>query len=862
MVPRVFRRLYCLLRSRKLESELLEELSCHRAMLERHRGTEAGRVMGNATLAREDARAVWISPGLESLLRDAAYAVRMFIREPGFALVALATLGAAIGLNTSLLTALSAMVRQPWHVKDPARVVRVVLQRADGYRFDAFPGPEYYHLAKLARSFEGLVAMDRATLRFGESDARVHYVSWNYLETLGAGIERGRSLVEADDRPESTERVAVISHRAWERRFAKSEDIIGKEIHLNGVPFTVVGVVAAGFASDDIEDRDVWVPLSLEGFLDPVRAGGGRRELRLAGRLAPGVSREQARAEIDALSARYRSDHQDRYGSSSKGRQERVVLLKATYGVGYSSFVMMFLGVLLVLVLACANVGNLLLARSIARGREMAVRVSLGAGRARLVRQLLTESLVLAGAAGLLGVAIASVLPSFILTTLIRRSDPAADLALDVQPDGLVVALTAALTLLTCIGFGLVPALRASQVDPVGALKSSGGEARLRLLVRGSLLSLQVAISVMLMACAGLLFRGVDYAGKRDMGFAFKDVSLISFDLPASHQAAQVQDFAHRMSEAVAALPQADRVGFTTRAPFAWTAAPGARTYLPGENPDQARFVATVSVDRGYFGVLRIPILAGRPFQSTDDSVVLINEAMAKLFWPNENPVGKSALVGGVSRDVIAVVKDVDTDAAPWLGLEPVRPRVYRPLDASRLGRPPEILVRDSEQQLSQAIAATAIRIEPRARIRVGPLSRNFDQGLSGSRIGASIAGLLGVVALIMAAVGVSGVFSYVVRQRTREIGIRMALGGQPGRIISAVLATAWRALGIGVLAGLAGSIVGSRVLRSALYGLSPLDPAPYAAVVMILGVVALAATYLPVRRALRVDPTIALRSD
>jgi predicted permease len=859
----LLRRLQYLLHLRQSAADLSEELALHRA-LRQEKLEEAGltatdaaaasrRALGNDTLAREDARAVWIWPWLESVWQDAAFAARSLRRQPGFSLLAILTLGSAIGVNVSLFTAYNALTLRPWAVADPARVVNVFSVHGRGH--GGFSAAEFRHLSSQARTFSGLVATRFCgQARMDDAALGCSYVSGNYFGVLGVQMERGRGFLPEEDRVEAPAAVTVLSHGAWIRHLGGAPDVVGRSIRLDGIPFTIVGVAARTFPGTTLEPRDLWVPLSAMGLLRPHEPGWRdfltRPEhccVTVAGRLAPDVPREQARAELAVLSRAFRAQ---------PALEAQGVLLTPTALVSDPDkkrrqilpvFGLMFVGVTLVLLLACANVSNLLLARAVARRREIAVRLSLGAGRRRLIRQFLTEGLVLAGAASLLGLAVASFLPRYIIGTQAPVAPPG------LAPDGAVLGYTVVVAALACLVFSLAPALHATRGSVAGALKDARLAPGSRISLRGALLAVQVAVSVVLLIGASLLTRGVQHANSKDPGFAVDEVNAVSVELPPNaYDEAARRVFVEQMVHALGELPGARPFGLATSAPFLrGRHSTGVR--LQGEDEKQARSVQLQTVSPGYFDVLRIPIVAGRNFEPGDHDrdLVLVNETMAREYWPNESAVGR-VLVTNRPREVVGVVKDAYT-ADPGL----VEATLYQPTAGSSI---PQFLVR--KEVSSQAIGAIAARLDPRVQVEASSLAARRDLWLSGSRFGATLAGALGGLALVLASIGMFGVFGYVVQQRTPEIGIRMALGARPRQAIALVLGSAWRALSIGLGLGLLGALGGSRILRRELYGISPFDPYAYLSVFLLLAVAAMAATYLPARRATRVDPAIALRYE
>jgi predicted permease len=860
----LIRRVLYFIRQRELETDLGEELHFHREMKQRElerdgmSSTDAAfaarREIGNITLAREDARAVWIWPWLESVWQDVAYALRSLRRDPGFAVVSVAVLATAIGLNTSLFTVFNAVALRPWPVKDAGRVVSVFSRSKTVV--GGFSLAEARYFDQRAKTFSGVMAMRQEDVELGEDrmTAGAIFVSARFFQILGIEMERGRGFLPDEDRIDVPPAVAVVSARVWQRAFGGDDRIVGKQVLVNAVRFTIVGVAPPTFTGTTGGREDVWLPIAA---LPSVRPGdsGARGVLHdagaccstVAGRLAPGVRPDEARAELEVVSRQFHTQFGlevngvvvtgTAFLSNPKKRQQ-----------GLALFALMFLAVTLVLLLACANVGNLLVARAAARVREIGVRLSLGASRARVVRQLVTESLVLALAAGGVGIVLAYGLPSIIVKML--GDAP----RFDFTPDATVLAYTVAIAGIASLAFGLAPALHATRGGLAGALKTTRGQADARLPLRSLLLAVQVTLCVVLLVGAGLMVRGIQHAQEKDPGFAVTGITVVSFELPArAYDPLRTRAFFADVALALTGV-QGVEAGFATFEPLSNSRS---RTAFRLPDAKEARPVTVLDVSAGYFRVLRIPIVAGRPFEAPDTGrpVVLVNETLARRYWPGQDPVGQTFFGG--SREpvtIVGVVKD-----AYLVGLDQIEPMFYQPTRGSTM---PKLLLRTSDAAAYAAVAAIVAGIDPRVRLQTTPLADTVDRYLVPARVGAMLAGVLGVFALSLATVGMFGVFAYVVQQRTQEIGIRMALGAQPGQVVRLVIAGSSRAVCVGLVAGLLAAALGSQLLRGFLFGVSPFDPRAYASVAAILAVAGLAATYLPARRATKVDPMTALRYE
>jgi len=844
---RFLRRLAYLFRRSAIDAQIREEMDFHRAMLAR-RGAEGG--FGNATLAREDARAVWIAPWFESVGQDIRYGVRSLRHARSFTLTALGALGVAIGLNTSLFTTFNAVMLRRWPVPDAGRMVTV----SGSPQRPAISIAEYSFLASSSRTFEGLFitrcldgVISGCTLHVDDDPLEAEFVSGNYFDVLRLAPRFGDGLHTSGAPTGSA--VAVISDAVWRTRFSADPGVAGRIIRLDDVPFTIGGVAPPGFMGTLVSRTDVWIPLAASASLRPDHIfDDGKREGLVSGRLAAGALRAQAEAELSALRGSFHAGERD--------PRPPVQLVDATgfpgagrRTIAVSLFALMQLATVLVLLLACANVGNLLLARAAARRREIAIRLAIGAGRARILRQLLTECGLLSAFAAAIGLTIAYELPRAIVARI------AGPLAFRLEPDTSVLAYAVGMSVLACAAFGLAPAWHATGAR--SRLLSCGGPAAPQLRIAGLplrsiLLATQVGIAVVLLIGAGLLVRGVRTATSADPGFDMRDVSVITLTLPASYETPRVRAFARQVLDRVTPAVMGPAMGFADTEPFG---AEG-RLWLTVTGPDgRSEDVLVVDASAGYFATLGIPILLGRGFEPVDttDGGVLVNETMAHEFWPLAPALGQRLTADG-PRHIVGIVKDVRH--YPF-AVRTTFPTIYLPIDGRTV---PRILARHLPAASAQAIAVMAREIEPRARVTIEPLDARLTARLAQSRVSAMLAGAVGILGVILAALGVFSVFAYSVEQRTPDIGIRMALGARPAHVLRTVLAGGGGPLAAGLAAGLAVSLPAARLLQRFLYGLSPFDPLTYAAVAAVLSIAAAAAVVFPARTAARVDPVVALK--
>jgi predicted permease len=868
MMGRLWRRLAYLIRQRRIEAELAEEMASHRAMA-------GDRAFGSALRAHEDSRAVWIAPWLDSLWQDVSYAARGLRRQPAITAVIVLVLGTVIGLHTTLVTVITGVLLRPWPgISDASTVVTIYLVGQNG-RAGGFRMADYRLVVDRARSLSGIAAMTPEEVRVGDSrgDERARstaalLVSGNFFDLLGIGVTAGRGIVPADDRDGAPAAVAVLGYDFWRSHFSGDPTVVGRTLRIDDRVFTIVGVVSRAFnGSEPAYGKSLYLPLAAGALLGSATTGppapsGETRErvLELVGRLAPGSARADAEAELRVLSGELARAFDAKpigalvTGTSFASHPDR---RNATQPLIAAALVSA--GLLLVWLTACANIGNLQLARAAARVREIGIRLSLGASRARIVRQLLTEGFVVALGASAMGVAAAYQLPFLILRAVgnAEQSFPFV-----VTPDALVLAYAIVAAALSTVAFGLAPALQATRTDVSSALNLREGLPRSSSRLRNGLLAVQVALSVTLLASAGLLVRGTrQHAQSFDAGFAVDELTVVGFDLPAgAYNDARRRALVADLMQALRGLPPGavDAFGFGTWEPTFIMRGFRMPVRRPGQSRAQARDVTSMQISVGYLDALRIPIVAGRDFAPSDVTrrVAIINETMARQYWPDEHPVGQTFFSNGAEPvEVVGVMRDAHTHS-----LYTVPPIFYEPL---RDGRPmPTLLVRSRARTIASDLAGVVARVDPRVQPRIAPLASSLEARLKEMRIGPLLAGALGLFALVLATVGLSGVFGYAVSQRTREIGIRLALGAQPSAVVRLILGGHSRAVLVGLAIGLLGALAASAVLGNRLHGVSPLDPLTYLGVSAILTVAGLSATYLPARRAVRVDPVDALRHE
>jgi predicted permease len=891
-----WRRVTAAIRWRHLERDIDDELAFHVAMRQQRliadgvaaedAGHEARRRFGNVTAVKEEMREMWTFPSVESIWQDALYAVRNLRQQRGFTATVVLVLASVIGLNTTAFTVVAGIALRPWPgMADPSRVVRLYLADPSGHTA-GFSIADARGLAAGAPTLAGVGIMKNESVRVGTGDAvatsEALMVNGTFFDVLGVHMAHGRGFLDTEDRPGDPSAVAILSFAYWQRQFGSNPNVVGSTVRINDVLFSIVGVASGDFGSAEPSyDKQLFIPLSSFPLLKPGDATSekflydrGACCVDVVARLSRDTTHAEARAQLGVLASGFRS---------FSGNVARGVVVTGTEFLSQPgradstqalvTGALLTSGLLLVWLLACANVGNLLLSRAAARVGEIATRLAIGASRWRIVRQLLIEGLVLALIASGLGVLVAYQLP-FILFRVVADSGTLGFFPFSVTPDALVLGYAVLLAALSAIVFALAPALHTTRLDLVESLKRRSSLTTRRLPMRSVLLGVQVAVSVVLLVSAGLLIRGVQrLAGVFDPGFSVEDVTAVRFELPEGvYDRARATAFFEQLAESV--RQQSIRAAaFASHEPFS-RYRHGTVFHLSGESREQARQLLYLNVSPEYLTLLGIPLRSGRNFEAADvrRPVVLVNETMAKRFWPGDDAVGKTFFIrprGPVNtmeaREIVGVVQDVKTSIAGSAA-----PLFYQPIVAGedvlnfisrdpRASQPPTLLLKTS-QDLSGEIARIAAGLDPRVRVYATPLSASVDAMMKTAQWGPILAATLGLFALGLATVGVFGVFGYAVRQQRREIGIRMALGAAPAAIVGLLFTHYARALIGGLAVGLAGSIAASVVLRHRLHGLSPFDPVAYLTVAALLACAGLAATVVPARAATRVDPSQTLR--
>ena len=809
---------------------------------------------------------------MESIFQDARYALRVLLKSPGFAAAVVLALALGIGANSAVFSVVNGVLLRPLPFSEPERLVRIFCNfHGSGLELIASSVLEYRDYRELPQTLASVAAYTDVDMTLTGQDAperlRAITATASLLGTLGVAPVLGRNFTQEQEQPGNDLEV-VLTHRLWRGRFGANPKILGTTLSLDGRPFTVVGVLPAGFEYP--QGTDLYVPFAPDpDLLNPLRRG--RRFLEVLARLRPGVTLEAARRDMGRVSAELVQAHPDNYGKASGWDISVVSMEDQTVG-GVRSTLWVLLGAVgFVLLIACTNVANLLLARAAARGREISIRAALGAGRGRLVIQFLTESLVLALAGGVLGLLLA-MWGTDALLAIIGDGLPR---AAEVQLDGRVVLFTVGLSVLTGLVFGLVPALQASRVDLHGAMREgardTGGRASGR--VRSVLVVSQVALALVLLVGAGLFMRSFMALQGVEAGFDPRDVLTARLSLPQerygepSKRASVMADLLAR----VQSVPGVESAGLATLLPLTgrsdWSFDVEGRAQMPNGPPRPAVEYRAVSAD--YLKVLRVPLLRGRMLLDSDgfDSphAVVVNETMARVIFPGEDAIGQRLRLHrrGQSEPwatVVGIVKDVKE----W-GLDlPARPVAYysvtqqTPMSAFLVVR-----TRQRPESLLAALQAELHNVDRDLPLfDVSPMEAVVDGSVSQRRFSMVLLSLFAGVAVVLASLGIYGVISYTVTLRTRELGIRMALGARQADVLGLMVGQGMRLTLLGVGIGLVLSLGLGRLLSALLYGVEAHDPLTLASVALLLALVALLASWLPARRAAKVDPALTLRSE
>jgi macrolide transport system ATP-binding/permease protein len=870
----------------RAELDLSEELQFHlqnqideyvaQGMNPKEARHAALRSLGGIEQAKEECRDARKLNLIENFLQDVRFGLRMLRHSPGFSLLAILCLTLGIGANAAVFSWIEGILFRPYPaVAHQERLVAIGGTSREEPRGTPLSWPDFQDLQRSCTLCQTLFVskITGTTLSIGDRAERTtgSIVSANYFDAIGVSPMLGRGFLPGEDQGQSAHPVAVISYQLWQGRFAGDPQIVGKTQRLNGVMHSIVGVAPEGFYGTFVGwGMNFWVPASME---DVFESGGYKLEDRDArwieayARLKPGVTLAQAQQEFAAISGRLEAE----YPATNRGRAIRFWPLWQTpfnnAGTLLPTLEIMLVVVAFVLLIACANVGNLLLMRSFARRHEMSVRLALGAGRARLWKQLLTEGLVLSlfGAAG--GLLVAYWCRHALVLLFPTRGG--VQMHLPGEIDWRVLALSAGVCLTTTLLMGLVPALQAGKIDLAQSMKMEsagvvGG--RGRAWVRSGLVLLQVSLSFVLLVGAGLLMQSLLKVRTASPGFNTRGVQDTAIDLvSAGYTPAHAQTFQDALLERVRALPGVESAAFAKMTPLSYVSSATAPIVVDGYQPlEESPTLEYNEVGDNYFVTMGIPLVAGREFTRADDEktalVAVVNQTMAQRYWQDRNPLGQRLQLKGRWMQVVGIVKDSKYSSVR----EKPTPFFFVPLRQNSLrGSVLNIRTPLAPHTMAVAIAREVHALDSNlAPYEVITMQEQLDRSTSAQMVAVTLVGILGALALILAAIGLYGVMSYAVSQSTRELGLRMALGAGAGNLLRLVLSRGLALTGAGVMLGAATAVLLTRLLGNLLYEVSPRDPVAFGCAFAVMALVSVAACLLPAWRAARTDPMRALRTE
>ncbi len=896
------RRIQMLFHRDQLQRDLEEEMRLHLELSSQRqmdRGlppTAAARgahlKFGNTARIKEKSLMVWGWETLESFLADIAYGTRALLRSPALTIVALASLAFGIGANTAIFSLLDAVLLRSLPVKDPQQLVVLGEGRMRGIGNDIaftelFSNPFFRQFRQRSTVFSdvaGIFSLSNDGHGFveGSNESQpisVQLVTGNYFPLLGVHALIGRTLNDADDHSEGDHPVAVVSYAWWKRALAQDPNVLDKKIKLGSVIYTIVGVAPPEFFGTNVgEAPEVWLPLSMVKVVPPYYGGytnNFSRSLNLICRLKPSVSLEQATAETNLLFQQITRSFPDAKLTQlnlQKLDKAHVTLTPMTTGLSsirsqFSPALKILMAVTaLVLLIACANIANLLLARATTRARELGIRQALGAGRTRIIRQLLTESLLLAFAGGALGIALASISSRILLR---MASDGPAAIPLDLSINGHLLLFNLAVTIATALIFGTIPALRATGIQLTDSLKasrtshSSGNKSRLA----QALIVSQVSLSLILLVGAGLFLRSLVNLSNADTGFNKQNVLRLQIDSSSITGEPNQDAFFHQVEDRVSALPNVRAASFST-----FTFGPEGSWNSPiltdGIGLERNIHASHNNIGNGYFATMGIPVIAGRTFSASDTKtsahVAILSQRMAKTIFPSVNPIGRRYYIDTMGPESAVEVVGIVGDVKSGDLIEGPRLIDYLPYTQYAWGFGDfEVRYTGDFAAMANAVQQTIHSIDHTVPISdVTTLDEQVSRTYTNQRLVAQLSTFFGLLAVLLSAIGIYGLMSYVVSRRTNEIGIRMALGSPRSNVSWLVIREIILLVAAGILIGVPATLAADRLVASLLFGVKGTDPTSLIAAVLLLLVIATAAGYFPARRASRVDPMEALRYE
>ncbi len=810
---------------------------------------------------------------METLLQDIRFGFRQLMKQRGFAALAIISMALGIGANTSIFSLVDTALLRPLAVKEPSQLVELYGTLHNGAEWSLQSYPNYKDYRDRNTVFSGLFVyrVVVSSLTVNNSSQRVwgYLVSGNYFDVLGVKPMLGRSFLPEEDQTPNSHPVAVISYNCWQRRFGGDPQIVGKTLEFNSRPFTIIGVAPKGFIGTEVAyDPEMFIPVMMAKTIEPGSRWIEKRDsnnLFTVGRLKPGVSFVQAKAALETLTAKLAQDYPENVGRGIRLGKPGLFIPDIANSVFAFTGVLVGVGALVIL-LACVNLASLLLARATERRREIAVRLAIGASRRRLVRQLLTESLLISLSGGAAGVFFAAAINSAVRGI---RLPSDVTLLFDLRTDWRVLTFALLLSIATGILFSLIPALQSSKPQLVPALKESSmaGFRRSRLL--NVLVVAQVSLSLILLISAGLIVRSLQAAQKMRPGFNPENAVAISFDVSLQgYNEQRGRAFQKQVLERAQALPQIENAALTDYLPLGLNYN-DSTIYIEGtefKGASTLPIAIPIESSPGYFDVMGIP-LRGRDFRDDENKkesrVAIVNETFAKKFFNGQDPIDRRFNWHGPKDPFFEIVGVVPDGKYNSLGENP-KPAVYTPLYQDYSGTVTLVArTRGDPHQVLNALRAEVQKLDPSISLyATKTLKEHMGTSLFPARMAAIALGSFGVLALILAAVGIYGVMSHVVAGRTREIGLRMALGAQLSDVQKLILKQGMFLAAIGSVCGLVIALGGARMMKSLLYGVSTSDPITFTCVALLLFGIAFLACWIPARRASRVEPMIALRAE
>ena len=816
---------------------------------------------------------------MQNLWQDVRYSLRLLAKRPGFTAIAVITLALGIGANTAIFSLVNTVLLRPFPVARPDELYSLAVTGGND-AIAAFSYPAYLDFRDRNDVLAGLYATRMAPMslsRSGNNERLWGYlVSGNYFEVLGVDAVQGRTFTADEDRARLASPVAVLSYGCWKRRFGADTGIVGQDVLINGHSFKIIGVVPEGFSGTEmIYTPEIWVPMMMQEWIEPGNSWLDRRTTQnifATGRLKPNVTPRQAEASLNVLAAQVGKEYPDTDEGETIQLMPPGFVIPSIRGAFVSLTAILMATVGLVLLIACTNLASLLLARAQERRREIAIRLAMGAGRLRLVRQLLTESALLALMGGALGVLLAL----WIINLVVAFKPPLdVPVTIELRLDWRVLVFSLFVSLITGIVFGLVPALQATKPDLVPALRDASlqtGARRSRL--RSGLVVVQIALSLVLLIAAGLVLRALGRVQTMNPGFVVENGVKMDFDIGLQgYDQTRGQEFYRQLIERVERVPGVRSASLTDLFPLSINYS-SRGVYIEGRAPVRGAEVPNAmaaSVGEKYFATMGIPILAGRDFSQTDNDkapgVVVVNEAFAHRFFPEagslEEVVGKR-LSFRSSEGPFIQIAGIARDGKYWSIGEASTPFVYSAMLQSYSPNA-TLVVRTTgdPKALASVIRGTVAELDAALPVYdVKTFTEHLSFSLFPARVVATLLVSFGGLALLLAAVGIYGVTAYSVSQRTREIGIRMALGAARGDILKLMLSHGLKLASIGLVIGLAAAFTLTRLMESVLYGVSATDAITFVSISLLLEAVVLTASFIPARRALAVDPMVALRYE